>query len=138
MSGERAIDSRCDITDVGANPLHTELVLIVDDDEDVLELSAETLRTLGYEVLTARNGLQAIAILHKNSRISTLFTDIQMPGMEGEELAKVAVALRPNMRVIFTSGYSSPCTHALFIKKPYKIADLSRMFSTPHPFASTS
>ena len=104
MSDGRAIYIRCDITTTGEHLLYTEVVLIVDDDDDILELAAEILRTFGYEVLTARNGLEAVAILRSNSRVSMLFTDIQMPGMGGEELVDVAVALRPDIRVILTSG----------------------------------
>jgi CheY-like chemotaxis protein len=68
------------------------LVLIVDDDEDILELAVEIFQTLGYAVLIARNGLGAVAVLRETSRISILFTDIQMPSMGGEELAGVTVA----------------------------------------------
>jgi CheY-like chemotaxis protein len=126
MSDTRAIDCRNDVTT--GEHLYTELVLIVDDDNDILEMAAETLRTFGYEVLTARNGLEAIAILRKNSRVSTLFTDIQMPGMGGEELAEVAVALQPHIKVILTSGSSRPRVNTPFLQKPYRTNDLSRVF----------
>lgn len=78
---------------------HAALVLIVDDDEAVVEITAEILETLGYDVLTARNGPEAVELLRKNSRISVLFSDIQMPGMGGEELAAIALMLRPGIRV---------------------------------------
>jgi hypothetical protein len=86
------------------------------------------LQTLGHNVLTARNGLEAVAILRKNSRVSILFTDIQMPGMGGEEPVEIAVALRPGIRVIFTSGWSRPRADASFLQKPYRTADLIRLF----------
>jgi CheY-like chemotaxis protein len=126
------MDIRCDIAITGEHLLYTELVLIVDDDGDILELAAEILRTSGYDVLTARNGLEAVAILRSNSRISILFTDMQMPGMGGEELAEVAMALLPGIRVIFTSGWSRPRADAPFVQKPYRTADLIRLFS-PQP-----
>ncbi len=132
MSDGRAIDIRCDITITGEHLLYTELVLVVDDDNEILELAAEILRTSGYDVLTARNGLEAVTILRSNSGISILFTDIHMPGMGGEELAEVAVALRPGIRVIFTSGCSRPRTDASFVQKPYRTADLIRLLS-PQP-----
>ena len=132
MSDGRAIDIRCDITTTGEHLLYTEVVLIVDDDHDILELAAEILRTFGYEVLTARNGLEAVAILRSNSRVSMLFTDIQMPGMGGEELVDVAVALRPDIRVILTSGCSTPRVEAPFLQKPYSGVDLIRVFP-PQP-----
>jgi CheY-like chemotaxis protein len=137
MSDDRAVGIRCDITTIGEHLLYTELVLIVDDDDDILELAAETLRTFGYDVLAARNGPEAVTILRSNSRISILFTDMQMPGMGGEELAEVAVALRPDIRVIFTSGWSTPSADALFLRKPYRIADLVRVFP-PQPVPLTS
>ncbi len=135
MSDGRAMQNPFDIATTEEYLLHSELVLIVNDDQNILELAAEILQTLGCYVLTAQNGLEAVAVLQKNSRISTLFTDIQMPGMGGEELAKVASALRPDMRVIFTSGCSRPRTDASFVQKPYKTADLIRLFS-PHPLGS--
>jgi CheY-like chemotaxis protein len=133
MCDGRAIDIRRDITTTGEHLLYTELVLIADDDDDILELAAEILRISGYEVFTARNGLEAIAILHSNSRISILFTDMQMPGMGGEELAEVAVALRPDLRVIFTSGSSRPRIDAPFLQKPYKATDLVRTLPSQPP-----
>jgi CheY-like chemotaxis protein len=104
-------------------------VLLVDDDEDILELVAEILETLGYEVVSARTGLEALAILRDNSRISILFTDIQMPGMGGEELAGIAVASWPDLRVIFASGSTRPSADAAFLQKPYKPVDLVRVLS---------
>lgn len=104
--------------------LQTETVLLVDDDEDILGLAAEILETLGYDVIMASTGLEALAILRENPRISILFTDIQMPGMGGEELAGIAAGLWPNLRVIFASGSTPPLAHAIFIQKPYRTADL--------------
>ena len=91
---------------------------------------AENLETLGYDVGTARTGLEAFAILRDKSRISILFTDIQMPGMGGEELAGMAAASRPDLRVIFASGSIRPRADAPFLQKPYKTADLVRALSS--------
>jgi CheY-like chemotaxis protein len=129
MSDGMAIGERCRIATTREHLLHADLVLIVDDDEDNLELAAEIFQTLGYAVLTAQNGLEALAVLRETSRISTLFTDIQMPGMGGGELAEVAVALRPDIRVIFTSGSSKPRGDAPFLQKPYRATDLVRVLS---------
>jgi CheY-like chemotaxis protein len=129
MSDGMAIGERCRIATTREHLLHADLVLIVDDDEDILELAAEIFQTLGYAVLTAQNGLEALAVLRETSRISTLFTDIQMPGMGGGELAEVAVALRPDIRVIFTSGSSKPRGDAPFLQKPYRATDLVRVLS---------
>jgi CheY-like chemotaxis protein len=101
-------------------PSQAALVLIVDDDKAVAEISAEILGTLGYDVLTARNGPEAVALLRRNSCVSVLFTDIQVPGMGGEELAAIALMLRPRIRVVFISGFHTPPPNAVFIPKPYK------------------
>jgi CheY-like chemotaxis protein len=130
MSDGPAMDILRDVTTIGEHRLYTELVLIVDDDDDIPELAAEILRTSGYDVLTARSGPEAVTILRSNSQISILFTDMQMPGMGGEELAEVAVALRPDIRVVFTSGWSRPRADAPFLQKPYRTADLVRVFPT--------
>jgi CheY-like chemotaxis protein len=114
---------------------HAALVLIVDDDEAVVEITAEILETLGYDVLTARNGSEAIELLCKNSGISVLFSDIQMPGMGGEELAAIALMLRPGIRVVFTSGFLTPPGDAAFVAKPYRAVDLIRVLP-PQPLPS--
>ena len=91
--------------------------------------------TLGYDVLTARNGPEAVALLRRNSCVSVLFTDIQMPGMGGEELAAIALMLRPRIRVVFTSGFRTPPPNAVFIPKPYKAVELIRVLP-PQPLTS--
>jgi CheY-like chemotaxis protein len=106
---------------------HTTLVLVVDDDEAIVEIAAEILETLGYDVVTARNGHEAVELLYKNSRISVLFTDVQMPGIGGEELAEIALMLQPEIRVIFTSGFHTPLRNAAFVPKPYRAVDLIRV-----------
>jgi CheY-like chemotaxis protein len=121
------VQKRGDI-DIGKDDLLcTEMILIVDDDEDILRLAAGILDTLGYDVITARTGWEALGMLQNNSRISVLFTDLQMPGMGGEELAEIAVASRPDLRVIFASGSTRPNAKMPFLPKPYKTADLVRV-----------
>jgi CheY-like chemotaxis protein len=108
-------------------PSAATLVLVVDDDEAILEIAAEVLETLGYDVLTAGNGPVAVELLRENPRISVLFTDVQMPGMGGEELAEIALRLRPGVRVVFTSGFQRPPGYAAFVPKPYRALDLIRV-----------
>ena len=99
------------------------LVLIVDDDEAVVEVTAEVLETLGYDILTAQDRPEAVELLRSNSRISILFTDIQMPGMGGKELAESAVMLRPG-----TGG--SDMTHAERAAKRARAIYEAALFST--------
>ncbi|MGE3282607.1 MAG: PAS domain S-box protein [Alphaproteobacteria bacterium] len=106
-------------------------VLITEDDPDVLTIAAETLRLLGYDVHTATNATEALAILNQGTPIDILFTDIVMPnGMNGIALAREARRLRPEIRVLIASGYSRDRMDAdddmAFISKPYQMADLAR------------
>jgi len=102
----------------------------------VLDVTVETLRTLGYEVLTAPDGPSALAVLRRERDIDVLFTDIVMPrGMNGLELARQAARLRPEMRVLLASGYSRAALsseHGLagqdefaFLAKPYRGSELA-------------
>ena len=112
------------------------LVLVVDDDAEVLQVTAEILETLGYRVLTARTGAEAIEQLQRNSEISVLFTDIRMPNIGGEGLAGIAATWRPDIRVVLTSGFGRPRGDAEFLPKPYRAADLIRVFP-PLPLPSS-
>jgi two-component system, cell cycle response regulator CpdR len=116
-------------------PSDVSVVLIVDDDEEVLQLTADILETLGYQVLTARTGLEALERLRRNSQISVLFTDIRMPDVGGEGLAGIAATWRPDIRVVFTSGFGRPRGSSEFLPKPYKATDLIRAFP-PQPLDS--
>ncbi len=112
----------------------TETVLLVEDDDQVRQYAQHTLTALGYQVTTAVNGPEALAILTDRHDIDLLFTDIVMPGgMNGRQLADAAVTARPGLRVLFTSGYTANSmshndrldTGVQFLSKPYKRADLA-------------
>jgi CheY-like chemotaxis protein len=80
---------------------------VVEDDQDVRAYIAETLRDLGYGVMGAANGEMALKLLNqKDTRIDLLLTDIVMPGMNGRELAGNAQRIRPEMPVLYMTGYS--------------------------------
>ena len=110
-----------------------ELVLVVEDDDRVRAVSAETLRELGYSVIEADGARDAIRIIEGGARPDLLFTDVVMPEMSGRELARVLQQLRPDMKVLFTTGYTrnaivhngvlDPGTH--LISKPFNIEDLA-------------
>ncbi len=85
----------------------TETVLLVDDDEIVRATVASMLEDLGYTVLLAPSGAEALAILEKGVKIDLLFTDVVMPGaVSGRHLAERAVEIVPGLKVLFTSGYT--------------------------------
>jgi CheY-like chemotaxis protein len=85
-----------------------ETVLVVDDDEMVLRTAAETVRDLGYHVLSAHNGGEALQVLKGAQKIDLLFSDIVMPGgINGVQLAIEAQRVQPSLKVLLTSGYTA-------------------------------
>jgi PAS domain S-box-containing protein len=118
-----------------AGPLNNEQVLVVDDDEQVRAVALRQLTSLGYRVITASNGTEALEILKRGAEIDLLFTDVVMPnGMGGRDLADQAQKLRPGIKTLFQSGYFEEALHRNgvlaesvdFIVKPYRKADLAR------------
>jgi DNA-binding NtrC family response regulator len=91
-------------------------VLYVDDDHQVRETVAALLRAEGFRVLEASNAFEAMRVI-ANERVDVLFTDIVMPGRDGVELAKQAQQLRPDIRVIFATGYFSQARDAETVGK---------------------
>ena len=84
-----------------------ETILAVEDDEAVRATTVELLRDLGYVVLEASNADNALAILNSGIQIDLLFTDVVMPGkLRSPELAEIARRRLPNLKVLFTSGYT--------------------------------
>jgi CheY-like chemotaxis protein len=106
--------------------------LVVDDQEDVLNMAVELFRSLGYEVVAANNGLDALDILKRSPDIDVLFSDVVMPGISGLELAREARTLAPRMKIILASGYAAPALAAEdatmdqfdFITKPYTMSQI--------------
>jgi len=83
-----------------------EIVLVVEDEDRVRMMSVETLRDLGYSVLQADSGAEALRILEKDVEITMLFTDVVMPDMNGRKLADAVRAQRPDVKLLFTTGYT--------------------------------
>lgn len=84
-----------------------EVILVLEDDDDVRTHSVESLRELGYTVIEAHNGPAALELIRKQPRLDLLFTDVVLPGgMTGAQVAAQAVALRPGLQVLFTTGYA--------------------------------
>lgn len=110
-------------------------ILMVDDDENILEVVEETLREMGFNVLAARRGSEALEMLQQHDDIDVLFTDVAMPGnLSGVELARRARETHPQLMILLASGYASSSLPDLparceFVSKPYRITDLSRKFA---------
>jgi two-component system cell cycle sensor histidine kinase/response regulator CckA len=112
----------------------TETILSVEDEGGLRAITSEYLQSQGYTVLNAGNGIGALEICRTHpDRIHLLLTDVVMPGISGPEVAVAALAMRPEMRVIYVSGYIDrqidlqalgPGT--AFLQKPYNLGDLSR------------
>ena len=90
------------------------------------------LRSLGYQIIEADNGAAALALLGVRPEIAMIFTDIVMPGgMNGDELAEAALAAKPGLKILFTSGYAEPAIAriglkaAVWLKKPYTADELA-------------
>jgi PAS domain S-box-containing protein len=108
-------------------PPPSDKVLIVDDQPDVLEMASEMFRTLGFHVITANSGRQALEILTRMGDIHLLFSDVVMPGLSGVELGKKAQEISPDTRILLASGYTTPAGSLKgfeFLPKPYRIADI--------------
>jgi CheY-like chemotaxis protein len=87
-------------------PGRGETILIVDDDDLVRPSAVSLIESLGYRVLSAGNGHDALEILRQNTRVDLLFTDLFMPGgLHGPQLVAEARRLRPELKVLYTSGY---------------------------------
>ncbi len=89
-------------------PRGTETILLVEDDPSLREMAATLLRRLGYTVLAASNGIEALRLKQQRDigQVDLLFTDVVMPHMSGKELAERVRALYPHTRILFTSAYT--------------------------------
>ncbi len=112
-----------------------ETVLLVEDEMSVRDLAHAILNKLGYTILRASNGSEAIQIAERHrERIDLLLTDVVMPGMNGRELAERLLTLHPETKVLYTSGYTENVIvhHGVleenlhFIGKPYSLQSLSK------------
>jgi PAS domain S-box-containing protein len=110
-------------------------ILVVDDNSGVLEEAVEQLTRLGYEVVPASSGTEALAALERDGNFDLLFTDVVMPGeIAGRALATKAMEMRPGLKVLFASGYfegalvskGELATDVQFLSKPYRMKELAQ------------
>jgi signal transduction histidine kinase/CheY-like chemotaxis protein len=129
--GDRSEDADHRRDEAGA--IGAETILVVEDDDAVRTSTIEMLSELGYQVLTATNGPAALETLDRRPDIDLLFTDIVMPGgLNGRQLADKAMLRRPELKVLFTTGYTrNAIVHngrldagVQMISKPYSFSEL--------------
>jgi PAS domain S-box-containing protein len=118
-----------------AEPRGMETILLVEDDELVRTHVEGLLRHLGYRTVSAPNGVAALAMIERGDAFDVLFTDMVMPGgMSGRDLVEKAATLRPNLKVLYTSGYTENAAlqnghldpGVQFLHKPYRRQELAQ------------
>lgn len=119
-----------------AAPRGQETVLVVEDEPSVRRLAYEVLTSHGYEVLTAKNGRDALRVAgdHRGSQMCLVVADVVMPGMDGHVMAGLLRAANPSLKLLFTSGYTELTiayedldeAGAAFLRKPYTAVALAR------------
>ena len=113
-------------------PRGSETILVVEDEPGVRSLAVEFLRRHGYQVLEAENGSRALELFaREGQRIDLVLTDVVMPGMNGPEMVQHLLALRPELKVLFMSGYTDdvlPHDTSLetwrLVQKPFSVEEL--------------
>ena len=116
----------------GATPVGQGRVLLVEDQAPVRQVTARMLETLGYGVVQAPGGIEALMALEREPALALLVTDVTMPGMLGPELAKRAVQRRPGLPVLLITGYAGDGRAAVdegpfpVLAKPFDVGGLAR------------
>ncbi|MFD1959061.1 response regulator [Novosphingobium panipatense] len=82
------------------------MILVVEDEAAVRRFSVDALNELGYHVLEAEGAVAALRLVDSHPEITLLFTDIVMPDMNGRKLAEEALRRRPDLKILYTSGYT--------------------------------
>jgi CheY-like chemotaxis protein len=112
----------------------SETVLVVEDEPELSRIAGRMLSSAGYRVLYAANGAEALALCSEPSnRIDLMFTDVVMPQMGGRELAARAAIERPDLKVLYMSGYTRDTAQQgdldagmRLLEKPFSTAELLR------------
>jgi hypothetical protein len=133
------------VTSGGSPGRGTETILVVDDDGTLLRLVSEILRMHGYTVIEAVDGVTPLSMIESGEpTIHAMVTDVVMPRMSGRALAEWALSLRPDMPILFMSGYVGENIEALgsllgpkvgFVQKPFDadtvLAKLREVLDSP-------
>src|ERR1700739_3448367 len=127
---ERATQDK-DEAKASAVPRGSEVILVVEDEEGVRELTREFLKVSGYGVLEAKDGFEALEIVERHTGpIHLVLTDMVMPKMSGQELARRLKAILPEVKTLLMSGYSEhtsgdqAASQFPILEKPFSISSL--------------
>ncbi len=132
-ASERAVEKA--VSEAGEILMGPETILLVDDEEMIINVGTEILKALGYNVLSARNGKEAVALFRdKKDAVDLVLLDMIMPGMGGGETYDALKGIRPDVKILLSSGYSidGEASEILkrgcdgFIQKPFNIKALSQ------------
>jgi DNA-binding NtrC family response regulator len=129
---EMQIESDRQPTMVAPSSPHSQVILLVEDEDVVREITAQVLKSAGYQVLQAASPAEALRLAAEHSaRIDLLLTDVVMPERNGIELAEQVHAVRPNLITVFMSGYAQTelfrnpgVRSAMHIQKPFTMKAL--------------
>lgn len=129
--GKEAVRPSDDFDDETA-PDTDPRILVVEDDELVREFAVRLIRSLGYPVASAADGMEAMRVIEESPTIDLLFTDIVMPGVDGIILADMVKQRRPVLKILYTTGYrdiaraksEAGILHGRILEKPYRPAEL--------------
>lgn len=137
-SGVRGPDNRVPLAENGDPRGSGQTILVVEDDPDVRRLVVRLLDRLGYRCVEAEDGMEALGVLESRRDVDLLFTDIVLPrGMTGADLAQEALARWPDLRVVYTSGYSRDALSSkgrltpgvALVEKPFEKSQLATVLS---------
>ena len=131
---ERAVPRPADPGQKSCSDTHADVILVVDDDAAVRATVVMQLTRLGYAVREADDALTALQIIESTARIDLLFSDVIMPNMNGKELAIQARLRRPDLPILFASGFPGTAQDGsiafdaddVLLRKPYRKQELAR------------
>jgi PAS domain S-box-containing protein len=138
----RSLDERLSdegMMEEGAAPPRGEgqTVLVVEDDDSVRMLVVDLLKELGYRVIEAVDGAEAMPVIDGKGRLDLLVSDVGLPGLNGRQLAEIAIATRPSLKILFITGYAATAASRAdflapgmeMITKPFAIDSLAKKVS---------
>ena len=130
-NGGTPTESEAASTGLSQTERRSEIVLVVEDDDAVRNLTVTRLTTLGFKIHEAPDGASAVKLLEGGLKVDLLFSDLVMPGgLTGYDVAKRAKEIDPGIRILLTSGYAEDLLRAeslgslKLLRKPYRLADL--------------